>query len=172
MKLIKPMQVNGIYWPKGTEVLWSDVYGIFVIHIFVNGIGIFVMAYNDEPGAVIPLYLFGLFTIPMYLHYYVKIFGFDEIKWMMINGALGGLSVYCQLDLFLSLFGLSVYNYPLFVNVLPASYFVIYTFLLRQAVLDLTEARDDKVKRRRVEFMFVIISVLVSAVSFWLSRMR
>ena len=170
MKLLKPTKINGIYWPKGTEALWSDVYGVFVIHIFMFGTGAFIMAYSNKPAAVPALYAFGIFSIGMYLYNYINIFGLDEIKWMVINAALGGLSVYCQMDLLLSLFGRSVYNYPFYINAVPASYFVIYTFLLRQVALDLTESRDDKVMRRRVEFMFTIISVSVSAVSFWLSR--
>ena len=37
---------------------------------------------------------------------------------------------------------------------------MLYTFLIRHAVLDLLDAREDEAKRRRVEYGYVGASVL------------
>ena len=45
-------------------------------------------------------------------------------------------------------------------HVVPFGYYVLYTFLLYQMVLDVTRSRDDPERRQRVETGYVVISLL------------
>ena len=120
----------------------------------------FVMAYGA--GAPVPfLFLHGGIAILVYTLFYLTIFGRDEVKWMFINAGLGLLGIYSQIDWLLSLFGRRVADYPVYVHVVPFLYFVLYTFLIRHAVLDLLGAREDETKRTRVEYAYVGASVAV-----------
>jgi hypothetical protein len=44
---------------------------------------------------------------------------------------------------------------------------VLYTFLLRQLLLDLTRSRNDPARRRLVDAVYVAGSVLVYAMVLW-----
>ncbi len=79
----------------------------------------------------------------VYTAFYVALFGVDEIKWMFINAALGLLGIYAQIDLILSLFGKKAGDFSVFVHVIPFLYYILYTFLLYQMVLDVSGARND-----------------------------
>jgi hypothetical protein len=68
----------------------------------------------------------------------------------------------------LSLFGKRVADYPIYVHVIPILYFVLYTFLIRRAVLDLFGAREDTAKRNRVQYFYVGGSVGVYLVAHFL----
>ena len=59
-------------------------------------------------------------------------------------------------------FGKRIGDYPLSVQVVPFLYFVLYTFLLRHALLDLTGSREDEDRKQKVEYSYIIVSVLVS----------
>lgn len=60
--------------------------------------------------------------------------------------------------------------YPLSRSVIPFLYFVLYTFLLRHALLDITGARDDEQKKQKVEYSYVVTSVLVSLLLYYLDH--
>jgi hypothetical protein len=91
----------------------------------------------------------------MYTVFYLLIFGRDEVKWMFINAGLGVLGIVSQIDWILSLFGKRMGDFPPYVHVTPVLYFVLYTFLIRHAFLDLFGAREDETKRKRVEFGYI-----------------
>ena len=63
--------------------------------------------------------------------------GRDAVAWMFINAALGILGIYSQIGWILGLSGRNAGDYPWYVHAIPVLYFVLYTFLLRQIVLDL-----------------------------------
>ena len=128
------------------------------------------MAYSAPYPNVAFLYLHGSFAILIYIVFYIKMFGRDEVKWMFINAALGVVGIYTQIGWMLSLFGKEISDYPFHVHVIPFLYFVLYTFLLRQAVLDITHAREDDEKQRRVEYGYVAVLVVAYAISYCLQR--
>jgi hypothetical protein len=68
---------------------------------------------------------------------------------------LGLFGIVSQIDWLLSLFGKRVADYPPYVHVVPFLYFVLYTFLIRHAVLDILGAREDETKRSRVEYGYI-----------------
>ena len=72
---------------------------------------------------------------------------------------LGLFGIISQIDWLLSLFGRRVADYPVYVHVIPFLYFVLYTFLIRHALLDMLGAREDEAKRSRVEYSYVGVSV-------------
>jgi hypothetical protein len=49
-------------------------------------------------------------------------------------------------------------------------YFVLYTFLLRQLVLDLARARENEQRRKFVDSAYVVISVALYALAFFIQR--
>lgn len=140
------------------------IYPFFMVHMLVFGGSGFLMAYGSKNVPVGFLYLHGGIAIVVYLVFYVAFFGRDEIRWMLINAALGVFGIYAELDWALSFFGKSLDDYPIYVHVIPFLYYVLYTFLLRQAVLHLAGAREDEVKRKRVNLAYVLLSIAIYAV--------
>ena len=58
-------------------------------------------------------------------------------------------------------FDKQVSDFPWYVHAIPFLYFVLYTFLLRQMVLDLTKSRNNKNKKRIVEYSYITVSLAV-----------
>jgi hypothetical protein len=55
------------------------------------------------------------------------------------------------------------------VHVTPFLYYILYTFLLRQMLLDLTRSRDKPGRKRAVEMLYVLGSLAVYG-GLWLAR--
>ena len=128
------------------------IYMFFGIHMLMFGLSGFVMAYSaDRPELT---FLFGL----------------DEVRWMLINAALGILGIYSQVGWILERFGKRIDDYRWQVHVIPFLYYVLYTFLLRQFLLDVTRSRDNPKRRAQVNNAYVVVSLLVYGLVLW--RMR
>ena len=155
MKLKGSLTINGRQFRSGEEVRWTTIYPFFFLHMGMFGGSGFFMAYSDKPAPIGFLYAHGGFAICIYLIFYLSIFGREEVKWMLINAALGVFGIYSEMSWIMSLAGKSMSSYPLYVHVIPFLYYVLYTFLLRQAVLDITGARSDETKRTAVERWYV-----------------
>lgn len=167
MKLHGSISINDRSYAAGDEVPWIRVYPFFFIHMLAFGGSGFIMAYAGGTPFFTQL-MFGGVAILAYLLFYIVIFGLDQVEWMLINAGLGVLGIYSQIDWMLSLFGKRVADYPLYVHVIPILYFVLYTFLIRRAVLDLFGAREDSAKRTRVQYLYVGGSVGVYLVAHFL----
>jgi hypothetical protein len=167
MKLHGSIKINGKAYPKGTEIPWYRIYPFFLLHMFMFGGSGFVMAYAGGGAPTLFLFLHGGLAILVYTVFYITIFGRDEVKWMFINAGLGLFGIYTQIDWLLSLFGKQAGDYPIYKHVIPFLYFVLYTFLLRQAVLDLADAREEGTRKARVEYGYVAVSLIIYAVSAW-----
>lgn len=163
MKLQGDLTINGKKYRAGDEVPWTFVYPFFLVHMLAFGASGFFMAYADTAPSVAFLYMHGGFAILVYLVFYVSIFGREEVRWMLINAALGLFGIYAEIDWLLSFSGRTLSHYPVYVHVVPFMYYVLYTFLLRQAVLDLTGARRDETKKKAVERYYIGISAATYA---------
>jgi hypothetical protein len=172
MKLQGTLTIGNKTYAKGDEVPWFRVYPFFLVHMLMFGGSGFFMAYSTNSAPVIFLYLHGGFAIFVYTIFYHSIFGRDEVKWMFINAFLGLFGLYSQIGWLLSLFGRRIGDYPVYVHVIPFLYFVLYMFLLRQAVMDLTRSRENPQKRRRVENAYIVISLTIYVISFYLDFRR
>lgn len=170
MKLRADITINGRLYKKGEEIAWYKIYPFFLVHMLAFGGSGFVMAYADTPENILFLYLHGGIAILVYVIFYLVIFGMDEVKWMFINAGLGALGIFTQMGWLLALFGRDISDYPFQVHVIPFLYFVLYTFLLHQAVLDLTHSREDETKRRRVESSYIIILAAGYLLSYLMTR--
>ncbi|NNC99296.1 MAG: hypothetical protein HKN85_03860 [Gammaproteobacteria bacterium] len=159
MKIHGKLSINGRKYNPGDQVPGLFVYPFFLVHMLMFGGSGFLIAYSDAETPVLFLYLHGGFAILIYTVFYFAMFGVDEVKWMFINGALSALAIYSQIGWLLSLFGREVGDFPYYVHVIPFLYFVLYTFLVRQAVLDFTNSRDNETRKRVVEFAYIAISV-------------
>jgi len=173
-----PMQIQGdmmigrTMYAKGAEIPWYKVYPFFLVHMLVFGGSGFTMAYGAHRSPLLLLYAHGGFAILVYSLLYVRMFGRDEVKWMFINAVLGITGISSQIDWLLSYFGKSFDDYPWYVHVVPFLYFVLYTFLLRHAVIDLTGSRGNPVKQKRAEYGYIILSLAVFFVTHWWETRR
>jgi len=169
MKLHGSISIGNRKYNKGDEIPWYKVYPFFLVHMFMFGGSGFLMAYADEGPRVFFLYMHGGFAVLIYTVFYLAMFGRDQVKWMFINAALGLVGIYTQIGWILSLFGKKICDYPIQVHVIPFLYFVLYTFLLRHAVLDITHSREDHRKKKRVEYGYVAVLVVGYIVSYYLT---
>lgn len=161
MKLHSDIRINGKHFKKGDNISGLVIYPFFLIHMLAFGASGFFLAYNDLNTPVQFLYMHGGFAILIYTIFYLAIFGVDKVKWMFINGALGLLGIYSQIDWILSLFDREVSDFPWHVHVIPFLYFVLYTFLIRQMLLDLTKSRDNEKRKKFVERSYIAASVVI-----------
>jgi hypothetical protein len=164
------LKINGTACAAGSEIAWYKVYPFFLLHMFMFGGSGFLLAYADASTPLFFLFLHGGFAIFVYTMFYLSIFGRDEVKWMFINAGLGALGIYTQLDWLLSFFGKSAAEYPLTRHIVPFLYYVLYTFLLRQALLDISASRENEGRRRLVETGYVALSLAASAACYLLNR--
>ncbi|KAA2285091.1 hypothetical protein [Arenimonas fontis] len=171
MKLKSDLSINGRLYRKGEKAPTGCLYPFFLVHMGAFGGSGFLMAYFAEGVDVAFLYMHGGFAILVYLVFYLAIFGREEVRWMFINAALGTFGIYTEIGWLLGLFGKRVGDFPWYVHVIPFLYYVLYTFLLRQALLDLFGAREDPARRRRVERWYVTGSLLVYGTLFVLGRL-
>jgi hypothetical protein len=170
MKLQGSISINGRKYNQGDEIPWYSVYPFFLLHMFMFGGSGFVMAYaKSGPGALF-LYLHGGFAIIIYTVFYLTIFGLDEVKWMFINAALGLFGIYSQIGWLLSLFGKHINDYPVHVHVIPFLYFILYTFLIRHAILDITQSREDDNRKNHVEYVYIAVSMAIYLISYYLEK--
>ena len=161
MKLHSEITINGKVYPKGSEIPGTSIYPFFLVHMLMFGGSGFLMAYGGNGAPVGFLYAHGGFAILVYLAFYFALFGKDEVKWMAINAALGLLGIRAEIGWLLSWFGKRIGDFPWYVHVIPFAYYILYTFLLRQAVLDVTRVREDPARRAWVEKVYVAASLAV-----------
>ena len=142
-------------------------YPFFAIHMLMFGFSGFVMAYTSDGPPVGFMYLHGGIAIIVYVAFYLTIFGRDEIKWMVINAALGVFGIYAQIGWILARFDKRIDDFPWYAHVTPFLYYVLYTFLLRQLLLDVTRSRDNPARRALVNNAYVVVSLVVYS---WMIR--
>lgn len=147
------------------------IYPFFAIHMLMFGLSGFVMAYASNRPDLFFLYLHGGIAIFVYLIFYLAIFGRDEVKWMLINAALGVLGIYSQVGWILARFGKHIDDYPWYVHITPFLYYMLYTFLLRQFLIDATGSRDKPGRRALVNNAYVVASLLVYLGTLWHLRL-
>ncbi|QDH70196.1 hypothetical protein [Marilutibacter alkalisoli] len=137
------------------------IYPFFMVHMLAFGLSGFLLAYSSDAPDLGFLYMHGGLAIAVYLAFYLTLFGVDEVKWMLINAELGILGIYSQIGWILGVFDKKIEDYPWYVHVVPFLYYVLYTFLLRQFLLDVTRSRDNPRRRSLVDFGYVGLSLLV-----------
>jgi hypothetical protein len=160
-KLQGDLKIGDRLYRRGEAVPWKFIYPFFLVHMLMFGASGFFMAYSGAQAPVGFLYMHGGIAIFVYMTFYFVIFGRDEIKWMLTNAALGVWGITGEMDWLLSFSGKTLSSYPLHVHVIPFLYYVLYTFLLRQAVLHWTGAREDETRAKAVNRGYVAVSLLV-----------
>ena len=159
MKIHGSFSVGNKHYKAGDEVPWKHVYPFFLIHMLAFGASGFAMAYGSKTPDISFLYMHGGIAIAVYLFFYFAIFGVDEFKWMFLNALFGLLGIYAQVGWLLSLFGKQISGYPLHVHLIPFLYFVLYSFLMRRAILDFTRSNDNAVRQKKVENRYIIFTL-------------
>ena len=146
------------------------IYAFFGIHMLMFGLSGFFLAYGPDTPDLMFVYMHGGIAILVYMVFYLAIFGLDQVRWMLINAALGILGIYAQVGWILERFGRRIDDYPWQVHVVPFLYYVLYTFLLRQFLLDVTRSRDDPSRRKLVDTLYVLASTVVYGLLLWRTR--
>ena len=146
------MRKNGGHW---------FIYPFFGIHMLMFGLSGFFMAYAMQGPDLVFVYMHGGIAILVYMVFYLTIFGREEVQWMLINAGLGILGIYSQIGWILARFGKDIEQYSWKVHVVPFLYYILYTFLLRQFLLDLTRSRDNPTRKKLVDAVYVIGSLVV-----------
>lgn len=167
MILRSGMTINGKYYPKGSYVSPWSIYPFFIFHMFIFGMSGFWLAYGETSDGVTPMsfiLMHGGIAIVVYLVFYFVIFGKEKVKWMFINAGLGILGIWSQIDWVLYLFGKELSDFPWYRHIMPFLYYILYTFLLYQAVMDLTGSNDHEDRRRKVESGYIGVSFVVYVV--------
>ena len=168
MKLRSALTINGKAYKKGDVVSAWFIYPFFMLHMLAFGGSGFYMAYAPDGPPLAFLYAHGGFAILVYLIFYLTLFGREAVKWMFINAALGIFGLYTEINWILGFFGTTVGDYPLYVHVIPFLYYVLYTFLLRQAVIDFSGSRHDENKRHKADRFYIIMSVTVYLIFYFI----
>ena len=168
MKLHADLTINGKLHRKGSHISWYMIYPFFMVHMLAFGLSGFFMAYSSDRPDVTFLYMHGGFACFVYLIFYLVIFGPDRVRWMFINAGLGLFGIYAQIDWILAAFGKRAADFPAHVHAIPVLYYVLYTFLLHQFLLDVSGARDNEQRKRLVDGLYIGLSVLVYG-AIWLA---
>ena len=169
MELQSSLTINGKKYKKGDFVPWYSIYPFFLVHMGMFGLSGFYMAYADDGPPLFFLYLHGGFACLIYLVFYVAIFGVDRVRWMIINALLGLFGIYAQIGWILSKFGKQASDYSAAVHFIPFFYYVLYTFLLHQMVLDVFKARSDPQRRQRIDMLYIVVSLVIYGI-IWLGQ--
>lgn len=171
MRIHGNIEMNGRHYSKGDYVPPSSVFPFFLFHMLLFGGSGFFIAYFLPKIPSVFLYVHGGIAIMVYLAFYLVIFGRETIKWLFINAALGIFGVIVEIDLLLNQFDKSIYNYPFHVSVIPALYYILYTFLIRQAFLEFSGANEDETKKNRVEKIYLIVFLLIYSLTFFYKQL-
>lgn len=161
MKLHSKIKLNGKTLDAGAQVPWLVIYPFFLVHMLAFGGSGFFMAYSTDPPPLLFLYIHGGIAIFVYTMFYFALFGVDEVKWMVLNAGLGILGIIAQLDWILALFDRDFDDYSWARHAIPFTYYVLYTFLLRQAIIDLAGVREDEERRRWIDNIYVFASLAI-----------
>ena len=174
MKLRGSVKINGKQYKKGDHVPWYFIYPFFLFHMAGFGGSGFVMAYINDGPPLSFLYMHGGIAIVVYTAFYLAFFGVDEVKWMFINAGLGVLAIYTQIGWLVGLFGKNVDDYPIERHVIPFLYFVLYTFLLRRAFMDIFGIKasegEENTGMNKVDYIYIIGSILFYGLTYIFGR--
>jgi len=161
MRLKKTMKVSlKLNGKPVKEFPKKFVYPFFLFHMAMFGLSGFIIAYATSAPTFF-LWMHGGIAIFVYLIFYLIIFGLDAVKWMFINAALGLLGIMSQVDWVLELFNKDLSDFHWTRHITPLMYYVLYTFLIRNLLIDYFKARDDDVKLARINNLYVWGSVLI-----------
>lgn len=146
------------------------IYPFFLVHMLLFGGSGFQMAYSDDSTPLLFMLAHGGIAILVYVKFYLQIFGRDAVQVMFTNAALGLFGIYAQIGWILALYGKDIGDYPWYRHITPFLYYVLYTFLLWQLVVDVTRSRDNPERQRFVESGYVVVSLLVYGWLWWQER--
>ena len=142
------------------------MYPFFLVHMGMFGGSGFFMAYGAD-APILFMFAHGGIAIFAYVAFYSSIFGIDEVKWMFTNSALGLFGIYSEIDWILSFFNKQASDFAWYIHIIPFLYYVLYTFLLRQAFIDITGSRNNERRRKFVNTVYVGLSISVYSLLFF-----
>ncbi|MFZ2151459.1 MAG: hypothetical protein WAU85_05440 [Candidatus Absconditicoccaceae bacterium] len=97
--------------------------------------------------------------------FYFLAFGRDKIKRMFITSLIGISSIYSQLSNILKYFDKNINEFSWIYHIIPGIYFILFSFLLRRALVDICRSINIKYGERIGNGILLgswIISIIVS----------
>ena len=144
------------------------LYIFFLVHMLAFGGSGFYIAYFVPNPPLDLLFLFNGFAILIYLIFYLVIFGLDDVKWIFINAFLGLFGIVVEVDWILSLYDRSLSDFPVYIHIIPFIYYILYTFLLRRALIDFTGAWNNAYRKKRVEMGYIVGSIIIYLIVYFI----
>ena len=162
MKLKTDISIGSNTYSKGSYLHWSKVYGFFTVIIALHFWLVFDITYIQQDIVLGFTLCFGIFLPVLYLLAYRSIFGLAEIRWLIVNSIIGIIGVLAELDWVLSYFyDKSLSDFNVFFHIIPCVHYIMFTFVLRQAVIDSFHARYNLKRREYVNLGFTLISTIL-----------
>ena len=162
MKLKTDIGIGHKTYRKGSHLPWFRVYGLFLFTIAAIFWVVFDIIYLQRDSDLGFVLFFGLFIPALYLLAYRSIFGITEVRWLIINSAIGIIGIITELDWVLSyLYDKNLSDFPIYYHIIPCAHYILLTFVLRQAVIDTFNSRDNKARRKYVNLGFVLVTLTV-----------
>jgi len=125
----------------------------------------FIRTYGDNRPDLTFIYRHGGIAITVYVFFYFAIFGRDEVKRMFLKALFGLLRIGVQVGwLAVESFRPRQQHLPTKCVCHPFLFFVLYTFLMRRAVLDLINSLDDPARRKTMKKRYNSVTLAVNAV--------
>lgn len=161
-ELSKESEKKKIPWfPK------AFIYPFFLVHMAAFWYSWFSISYS-EPGR---LFLFGFihwwFAIFVYMIFYLAIFWLDKIKDMLIWALIGIMWTIARLEKIIPYRWHEIWDYYRAAHIIPGLYFVMYTFLIKQALIDIISIFHKKHAKKIAEIIYIWIGISVLGVIFF-----
>ncbi|EKE29455.1 MAG: hypothetical protein ACD_2C00172G0003 [uncultured bacterium (gcode 4)] len=143
----------------------KSAYPILVPHVLIFGFTWFMLFYSHQRPAM--GFLIWLITTISYLIVYVQLFGKEQIRDMLIGGLIWVIQVYGWLEI-LAAKAIdwtkefkTFDSMPMYYHLIPATYFIMWTFLVKNVIIDLIWARNNPEKMNLTYKLFYAISLLI-----------
>jgi hypothetical protein len=130
------------------------IYPFFFVHMWCFWFVWFSISYFQEWIEYLSVFWWGLFSITLYLVFYLIIFWIWKIKDMFINAIIWCISIYAWMWNIMLLFGKDISSSDRYWHIIPWLYFVLYTFLLRNLLRDVSLIFNKKHWEKIWDYIF------------------
>lgn len=155
-------QVNKLH-RKNNYITSYKFYILISILIIIFSSLWFYLTYFENK--LIISYIMSSLYILFFLMFYFLAFGRDKIKRMFITSLIGISSIYSQLSNILKYFDKNINEFSWIYHIIPGIYFILFSFLLRRALVDICRSINIKYWERIWNGILLwswIISIIVS----------
>ncbi|MFZ2718309.1 MAG: hypothetical protein WAZ12_00735 [Candidatus Absconditicoccaceae bacterium] len=155
-------QVNKLHRKNNYITSYKFYILISILIIIFSSLGFYLTYFENK---LIISYIMSSLYILFFLMFYFLAFGRDKIKRMFITSLIGISSIYSQLSNILKYFDKNINEFSWIYHIIPGIYFILFSFLLRRALVDICRSINIKYGERIGNGILLgswIISIIVS----------